>query len=185
VHLEPSWSWPKPVEPGGPPVLIGGAAGPKLFAHIAEYADGWIPIGGAGVRAALQDLERACDAVGRDHRELRIVPFGTLPDPGKIEYYESIGVTEIVLRVPTGDADTVLPVLDRIAPLVESNRCGIKNGFNNRSLPPPFAMPFLLCWPQFLPRHLHLHQNIDTAIADQQVRDTGAANPVHSESVLP
>ena len=34
---------------GGPPVLIGGAAGPKLFAHIAEYADGWIPIGGAGL----------------------------------------------------------------------------------------------------------------------------------------
>ena len=31
-------------------------AGPKLFAHIAEYADGWIPIGGAGIRAALPDL---------------------------------------------------------------------------------------------------------------------------------
>jgi alkanesulfonate monooxygenase SsuD/methylene tetrahydromethanopterin reductase-like flavin-dependent oxidoreductase (luciferase family) len=122
VHLEPSWSWPKPVQPGGPPVLIGGAAGPKLFAHIAEYADGWIPIGGAGVRAALEDLARACESVNRDHHDLRIVPFGTLPDPGKIEYYESIGVTEIVLRVPTGDADTVLPVLDRLAPIVESNR---------------------------------------------------------------
>ena len=44
--------------PGGPPVLIGGAAGPKLFAHIAEYADGWIPIGGAGVREALPELQR-------------------------------------------------------------------------------------------------------------------------------
>jgi probable F420-dependent oxidoreductase len=43
VHLEPSWSWPKPVQPGGPPILLGGAPGPKLFAHIAEYADGWIP----------------------------------------------------------------------------------------------------------------------------------------------
>src|SRR5262245_18653038 len=52
VRLEPSWSWPKPVQRGGPPVLIGGAAGPKLFAHIAEYGDGWIPIGGGGVHAA-------------------------------------------------------------------------------------------------------------------------------------
>src|SRR4051794_5501674 len=43
VHLSPSWSWPKPVQPGGPPVLIGGARGPKLFDHIADYADGWIP----------------------------------------------------------------------------------------------------------------------------------------------
>ena len=56
VHLAPSWSWPKPARRAGPPVLIGGAPGPKLFAHVAEYADGWIPIGGAGVRAAMADL---------------------------------------------------------------------------------------------------------------------------------
>jgi probable F420-dependent oxidoreductase len=122
VHLAPSWSWPKPVQAGGPPILIGGSAGPKLFAHIAEYADGWIPIGGAGVRAALEDLALACERVGRDVADLRIVPFGTIPDPGKVEYYESIGVTEIVLRVPTGDADTVLPVLDSFADLLESGR---------------------------------------------------------------
>ncbi|MDX3137224.1 TIGR03619 family F420-dependent LLM class oxidoreductase, partial [Streptomyces europaeiscabiei] len=46
-----SSAYPKPVQkPRGPVVgprtLIGGAAGPKLFAHIAEYADGWLPIGG-------------------------------------------------------------------------------------------------------------------------------------------
>ena len=51
VHIEPSWSWPKPVQTGADgrprvPVLHGGAAGPKLFEHIAEYGDGWIPIGG-------------------------------------------------------------------------------------------------------------------------------------------
>ena len=121
VHLAPSWSWPKPVQPGGPPILIGGAAGPKLFAHIAEYADGWIPIGGAGVRAALDDLARACERFGRDPADLRIVPFGTIPDRGKVEYYEAMGVTEIVLRVPTGDADTVLRVLDTFTDLVESS----------------------------------------------------------------
>jgi len=120
VHLEPSWSWPKPVRPGGPPVLIGGAAGPKMFAHIAEYADGWIPIGGAGVRAALPDLRRAYESAGRDPDAIRVVPFGTLPDPAKLDYYASIGVSEIVLRVPTGDADSVLPVLDDHARVVDS-----------------------------------------------------------------
>ena len=117
VHLAPSWSWPKPA-PGRPPILIGGAPGPKLFAHVAEYADGWIPIGGAGMRAALPDLYRACEDHGRDPATLEIVPFGTLPDAGKLEYYESIGVTEVVLRIPGGDADRVLPVLDGYAPLV-------------------------------------------------------------------
>jgi probable F420-dependent oxidoreductase len=113
VHIPPTWSWPKPVQPGGPPILIGGAAGPILFAHVAEYADGWIPIGGRGVRAALPDLHRACEAAGRDPAALRIVPFGTVPDPGKLEYYESIGVTEVVLRLPSADNATVLRTLDR------------------------------------------------------------------------
>lgn len=120
VDFAPSWSWPKPVRAGGPPVLIGGAPGPKLLAHVAEYADGWIPIGGAGIRAALDDLHRACDAVGRDASTLRIVPFGTIPDPGKLEYYDSLGIGEIVLRVPGGGRDAVLPVLDAFAALPTS-----------------------------------------------------------------
>jgi len=120
VQFAPSWSWPKPARRSGPPVLIGGAAGPKLFAHVAEYADGWIPIGGAGVRAALPDLQRACDAAGRDPARLRVVPFGTVPDPGKIEYYASIGVDEVVLRLPSADADRTLPRLDTYAMLAEA-----------------------------------------------------------------
>ncbi len=116
VHLAPSWSWPKPAT-GRPPVLIGGAAGPKLFAQVAEYADGWIPIGGAGVRAAMTDLERACEARGRDPKTLSIVPFGTIPDPGKLEYYASIGIEEIVMRLPGGTRDRILPRLDALAEL--------------------------------------------------------------------
>ena len=49
---------------------------------------------------------------------LRIVPFGTVPDAGKLEYYASIGVTEVVLRLPGGAADRVLPLLDEFAALV-------------------------------------------------------------------
>ncbi|MDQ1509918.1 MAG: hypothetical protein QOG50_1762 [Actinomycetota bacterium] len=120
VQIPPSWSWPKPARSGGPPVLIGGAPGPKLFAHVAEYADGWIPIGGAGIRAAIPDLHRACEAVGRDPAALQIVPFGTVPDAGKLEYYASIGVTEVVLRLPGRGADRVLPMLDEYAALVGS-----------------------------------------------------------------
>lgn len=120
VEVAPSWSWPKPAPragEAGPPVLIGGAAGPKLFAHVAEYADGWIPIGGRGINAALPDLHRAFEAVGRDPAELRIVPFGTIPDAGKLEYYASLGIEEIVLRVPSAPRDEALPVLDRYAEL--------------------------------------------------------------------
>ncbi|RMF22960.1 MAG: LLM class F420-dependent oxidoreductase [Deltaproteobacteria bacterium] len=116
VRLSPSWAWPKPRRQ--PPILIGGAAGPKLFAHIAEYADGWIPIGGAGVRAALPELARAAERAGRDPSELRVVPFGTIPDPGKLDYYASIGIDEVVLRIPSAGRDTVLRILDDYAGLL-------------------------------------------------------------------
>jgi probable F420-dependent oxidoreductase len=120
VQLPPSRSWPKPVQQPRPPVLIGGAAGPKLFAHVAEYADGWIPIGGAGVRAALPELHHAMELAGRDPATARVVPFGSFPDPGKLDYYASLGIDEVVLRVPVGGADAALPVLDDYAKLVDA-----------------------------------------------------------------
>ncbi len=118
VQITPSWSWPKPVRPGGPPVLLGGSPGPKLFAHIAEYGQGWIPIGGAGLADALPVLRERVAAAGRDPGDLQIVPFGSIPDPGKLEHFAQIGVTECVFRLPSAPADDVLPILDRWAALL-------------------------------------------------------------------
>ncbi len=118
VQLDASWSWPKPIQPGGPPVLLGGAAGPKLFAHIAEYGNGWIPIGGGGVREALPALHAATEAAGRDPGTLSVIPFGTMPDRGRLEYYATLGIDEVVLRVPSAPEAEVLPVLDQAAALV-------------------------------------------------------------------
>ena len=112
VSLSPSWAWPKPVQQPRPVCLIGGAPGPKLFAHAAEYADGWIPVGGSGLSSTIPQLREAFAAAGRDTSSIEVVPFGTLPDPGKLEHYRSIGVTEVVLRLPSAPADDVLPVLD-------------------------------------------------------------------------
>ncbi|RIL07942.1 MAG: LLM class F420-dependent oxidoreductase [Proteobacteria bacterium] len=118
VRFAPSWQWPKPVQRPRPPVLIGGAAGPKLFEHIAEYGDGWIPIGGAGVREALVDLRAAYERRGRDPSALHVVPMGILPSREKLDYYASVGVTEAVLRLPSAPRDEVLPVLDEFAKLL-------------------------------------------------------------------
>ncbi len=122
VRIAPSWSWPKPAQRPSPPVLIGGAAGPTLFAHIAEYGDGWIPIGGSGLATALPELRRAVEAAGRDPSTLQIVPFGSVPNEGKLAHFASLGVTECVFRVPSGPREVVLPVLDEWATLVERIR---------------------------------------------------------------
>ncbi len=115
VSFEPSWQWPKPVQQPRPRVLIGGAPGPTLVDHVAEYADGWMPFGGAGVREALPKLRAAFEARGRDPATLHVVPMGIHPSPEKLDYYREVGVTEAVLRVPSAPRDEVMPVLDEHA----------------------------------------------------------------------
>ena len=115
VTFEPSFAWPKPVQRPHPPILLGGGGGPKLFEAIAAYGDGWMPIGGAGVREALPRLHASVEAAGRDPSELTIIPFGVLPDRGKLDYYQQTGFEEVVLRLPPSPADIVLPILDDFA----------------------------------------------------------------------
>ncbi|HWJ98045.1 MAG TPA: TIGR03619 family F420-dependent LLM class oxidoreductase [Acidimicrobiales bacterium] len=123
VQMEEAWAWPKPKQQvqgrTGVPVLVGGAPGPILFQHIAEFADGWIPIGGAGVAAAMADLHAAADEAGRDPSELTVIPFGTLPDQGKLDHYQTLGITETVLRLPSAGRDEVLRVLDSYVPFLD------------------------------------------------------------------
>ena len=115
TSFSPSFSWPKPVQTPHPPTYIGGAGGPKLFKHVAQWADGWIPIGGRGIKASLPLLRAEYEKVGRDPDTITVIPFGSLPDQGKLEYFASFGIEEIVLGVDPGPRDVVLPLLDRYA----------------------------------------------------------------------
>lgn len=112
VSLEPSWSWPKPVQGAKVRTLIGAGAATSVFEAVAEYADGWMPVGGSGLASAVARLREQFVRVGRDPARLHVVPFGSLPDRGKLEHFESVGATEVVLRVPAGPADSMLRVLD-------------------------------------------------------------------------
>ena len=98
-----------------PRTLIGGGAGPKLFAHIAEYADGWMPIGGSGMKQAVPALRRALEDAGRDPSALHVVPIGVFPDAAKLAFYTEVGATECVLRLPSAPRDDVLRKLDEYA----------------------------------------------------------------------
>jgi alkanesulfonate monooxygenase SsuD/methylene tetrahydromethanopterin reductase-like flavin-dependent oxidoreductase (luciferase family) len=114
-------AYPKPVQkPRGPVIgprtLVGGAAGPKLFAHICEYADGWLPIGGRGLSESLPVLRTAWADAGRDPAALQIVPYAVHPSPGKLAHYAELGIEEVVVQLPpAGEAD-VLKALDEYAP---------------------------------------------------------------------
>ena len=110
---------PQPAAALAPSALIP-PIGPTIFRHIAEYGDGWVPIGGAGLTEALPRLRDEVAAAGRDPNTLEIVPFGSLPNPGKLEHFRSVGVTEVVFRLPAAGRDAVLADLDRYGAIIGS-----------------------------------------------------------------
>ncbi|ALV35136.1 LLM class F420-dependent oxidoreductase [Streptomyces sp. CdTB01] len=115
-----SSAYPKPAQkPRGPVVgprtLVGGAAGPKLFSHIVEYADGWMPIGGRGLTESLPVLRASWADAGRDPKTLQIVPYAVFPSPGKLAHYADLGIEEVVVQLPPAGEAEVLRVLDGYA----------------------------------------------------------------------
>ncbi|MFJ7043744.1 LLM class F420-dependent oxidoreductase [Streptomyces sp. NPDC101112] len=118
-----SHAYPKPAQKArgpvvGPRTLIGGAAGPKLFAHICEYADGWLPIGGRGLSEALPALRGAWADAGRDPEALQVVPYAVQPSAGKLAYYAELGIEEAVVQLPPAGEAEVLALLDQYGEFV-------------------------------------------------------------------
>ncbi|MFD4508313.1 LLM class F420-dependent oxidoreductase [Streptomyces sp. NPDC058457] len=112
-----SSAYPKPVQKprgpvAGPRTLVGGAAGPKLFAHIAEYADGWLPIGGRGLTESLPVLRGVWADAGRDPAALQVVPYAVFPSAGKLAHYAELGIEEVVVQLPPAGEAEVLGMLD-------------------------------------------------------------------------
>ncbi|MGW5864621.1 LLM class F420-dependent oxidoreductase [Streptomyces sp. NPDC055239] len=110
ASVRASEAHPKPVR--APRTLIGGAAGPKLFARIAEYADGWLPIGGAGLRDALPALRTAWADAGRKPADLYVALSAVEPTEGKLAHYEELGIDEVIVQLPARGEAEVLQALD-------------------------------------------------------------------------
>lgn len=118
VDFGPCWLWPKPVQRPHPPVVIGGGAGPTLFRHVAEYADGWMPIGGSGLGADWDHIRRLAEEAGRDPEGIEVSIIFARPKPEILDHYSSLGVRRVILSLPAAPADEVLPLLDTYASLM-------------------------------------------------------------------
>lgn len=123
VSFEPTCSWPKPVQQPNPPVYVGGAAGPSVFRHVVEFADGWMPIGARAIDESLPELHRLAEEAGRDPSTIDIVPFGTGPKEERlVRLAETAGVRMAVSALPSAGEDVVLPLLDKWAGVAEAVR---------------------------------------------------------------
>ncbi len=120
VRFDRIWSYPKPVQPGGPPIWIG-ASSKWVFDRVAEYGDGWMPIGGPG-RGNLEKLREAVERAGRSMDEITLALFNAPTDEAEAKRRIEQGFTELVFGLPAAPRDQVLPLLDRHAALAEKLR---------------------------------------------------------------
>lgn len=125
VDFDPIWSYPKPKQAGGPPILLG-AASKYIYKRIAEYCDGWFPIyqdearaaasGATDYAEAMKLTRHAWTEAGRGGKP-SFSMFGVGPDPAVIERLLGLGFDRIIFALPPAEGDTVLPLIERYASL--------------------------------------------------------------------
>ncbi|MBA04569.1 MAG: LLM class F420-dependent oxidoreductase [Gammaproteobacteria bacterium] len=120
VDFDPIWSYPKPIQNGGPPIWMG-ANSKWVFERIADYADGWMPIGGLG-SGNMNRLKEALDSKNRKIEDLTLALFGGPKDRAQIVGRIEQGFDEVIFSLPSEGPDQVLPLLDEYADIVKSVR---------------------------------------------------------------
>ncbi len=115
VNFSASWAWPKPSQSPHPPVIMGGGAGPKTAAHIAEFCDGWMPIGGGPALDGWGEVEKACENIGRDPETVELGVFRAAPDAEKLDALRAAGVKRALFELPQGNRDEVMAAVESYA----------------------------------------------------------------------
>jgi probable F420-dependent oxidoreductase len=125
VDFPEMMAWPKPVQKPHPPILVGGAF-PHAARRAVRYGDGWAPITGRGpdgeIEQILPRFRQMLSEAGRDPQSVPITLFGAPEDADRLARYRDLGIARMVLMLPSGESDRILPVLDRWAELIRRTR---------------------------------------------------------------
>ena len=127
VDFDPLWCWPKPVQSGGPPVLIGGGIKPEVIARrVVEYGDGWIPLdGGHDLEGPLSAIRAEAERAGRPIESLDLtVGLGLMGEitEARIQEVIDMGFGRVLLIIPRRGRDEDWATLDRYDALVRQFR---------------------------------------------------------------
>jgi F420-dependent oxidoreductase-like protein len=132
-RIEGAINRPRPVQAGGPPILIGGGGERRTLRLVAEHADACNLFGDAAtIRRKLEVLARHCDDVGRDPATITKTRLGTLvvgasaPEAQrKVDALKAArGMDEAMFQaiVTNGDPDAVV---EQVAALFDAGLDGL------------------------------------------------------------
>jgi len=109
---------PKPAQPGGVPLVIGGISQPAIRRTV-KYGDGWYVIGKDpdDYRTHMQTLAEECERQGRDINELEITAYWNYYTEGleSLGVYEELGVHRLLVNMHALRAGDVTVAMERFA----------------------------------------------------------------------
>lgn len=119
VNFDPIWCWPKPAQNPHPPVLLGGETSYTLQ-RVVDYCEGWLPRNRQPelVIQGMAELKERAAKAGRSMNTISVSVFGAGNDPKLLDTYRELGVTRCILSLPSQRSDTILPLLDEYAKLL-------------------------------------------------------------------
>jgi probable F420-dependent oxidoreductase len=123
VNFDPIWSYPKPVQAGGPPILLGSEA-KRAPERVVDYCDGWMPINSKPEQLA-EGVKALREAANRAGRRFETIQLGLFAAPGKEDAARRVmemGFTHLIFPLPPAKADKVMPLLDAYAALSDKLR---------------------------------------------------------------
>ena len=115
VNFDPVWIEPKPVQPGGPPIILGSFAGDAVFKRIAAYGDGWIPLNGFVPADWRAKLNAALAAVGREPSSVSVTLASIFPGDDFADAAVADGFDRVVFTLPSEPRDAVMPMIEQYA----------------------------------------------------------------------
>jgi probable F420-dependent oxidoreductase len=115
VSFGPSWAYPKPTQTHVP-VVIGAGGGPRTFAWIARWADGWMTTPrDSDIETKADLLHKAWDEAGRPGRPQLHALALARPTPQLLRSWENAGVSDMVWGLPDRSSDEVAGYIRRLA----------------------------------------------------------------------
>ena len=122
VNFDPMMTWPKPMQKPYPPIYVGGTF-PHAARRAIRYADGWMPLAGlmgenSDVFSIVPKARAMLAAEGRDPATFPISLTASPEDLDLLKRYRDLGIERASVSLPAGNAETVLPILDRWAALI-------------------------------------------------------------------
>ena len=115
----PVESNPKPVQPGGVPIVVGGHV-KGAARRAARYGNGFFPARGDEARIAelIGVIRDECQKIGRDPAEIEISCGGRVDDSDALKRLEDLGVSRIAIGPPGFDKDAVRKGLEQIGNVI-------------------------------------------------------------------